>query len=117
MPAIPIALMLATLTDRRDFGDDWLLERKFDGERCVARKSGVEVLVDVVGNRPAGMIPRTHPLIEASAAAMAPGEAACSGEKITYDASATWKTPSTNWLSTRTANSRRNQRPCSRCTR
>ena len=33
-------LMLATLTDRRDFGDDWLLERKFDGERCVARKAG-----------------------------------------------------------------------------
>ena len=35
-----IPLMLATLTDRRDFGDDWLLERKFDGERCVARKAG-----------------------------------------------------------------------------
>jgi DNA ligase D-like protein (predicted ligase) len=33
-----MALMLATLTDRRDFGDDWLLERKFDGERCVACK-------------------------------------------------------------------------------
>jgi ATP-dependent DNA ligase len=33
-----IAVMLATLTDRRDFGDGWLLERKFDGERCVARK-------------------------------------------------------------------------------
>ena len=30
-------LMLATLSDRREFGDDWLLERKFDGERCVAR--------------------------------------------------------------------------------
>jgi len=25
---MPIQLMLATLTDRRDFGDDWLLERK-----------------------------------------------------------------------------------------
>ena len=37
-PVIP--LMLATLTDRRDFGDDWLLERKLDGERCVARKVG-----------------------------------------------------------------------------
>src|SRR5437867_8021196 len=35
---VPIPLMLATLTARRDFGDDWLLERKFDGERCVARK-------------------------------------------------------------------------------
>jgi ATP-dependent DNA ligase len=27
-------LMLATLTERREFGEDWLLERKFDGERC-----------------------------------------------------------------------------------
>ncbi|MDX6565942.1 MAG: hypothetical protein QOE10_1604, partial [Gaiellales bacterium] len=25
---MPVPLMLATLTDRRDFGDDWLLERK-----------------------------------------------------------------------------------------
>jgi ATP-dependent DNA ligase len=39
-------LMLATLTDRRDFGDDWLLERKFDGERCVARKTGNEVRLE-----------------------------------------------------------------------
>jgi bifunctional non-homologous end joining protein LigD len=27
--------MLATLTDRREFGDDWLLEHKFDGVRCL----------------------------------------------------------------------------------
>ena len=39
-------LMLATLTDRRDFGDDWLLERKFDGERCVARKRGGDVRLE-----------------------------------------------------------------------
>jgi bifunctional non-homologous end joining protein LigD len=38
--------MLATLTDRRDFGDDWLLERKFDGERCVALKTGREVRLE-----------------------------------------------------------------------
>jgi ATP-dependent DNA ligase len=37
---MPLSLMLATLTDRRDFGEDWLLERKLDGERCVARKDG-----------------------------------------------------------------------------
>ena len=41
-----IPLMLATLTDRRDFGDDWLLERKLDGERCVARKVGSEVRLE-----------------------------------------------------------------------
>jgi hypothetical protein len=32
--------MLATLTAQRDFGDEWLMERKFDGERCLARKAG-----------------------------------------------------------------------------
>jgi len=31
------------LTDRRDFSHDWLLERKFDGERCIARKLGRNV--------------------------------------------------------------------------
>jgi ATP-dependent DNA ligase len=39
-------LMLATLTDRREFGDGWLLERKFDGERCFARKDGGEVRLE-----------------------------------------------------------------------
>ena len=29
---MPLVLMLATLPDRRDFGKDWLLERKFDGD-------------------------------------------------------------------------------------
>src|SRR3954447_25297255 len=28
--------MLATLTDERDLGDDWVLERKLDGIRCLA---------------------------------------------------------------------------------
>jgi DNA ligase D-like protein (predicted ligase) len=41
-----MALMLATLTERRDFGSDWLLERKFDGERCVARKRGDDVRLE-----------------------------------------------------------------------
>ena len=44
--AVPIPLMLATLTERRDFGGDWLLERKFDGERCVARKRGGAVRLE-----------------------------------------------------------------------
>ncbi|HEY4868664.1 MAG TPA: ATP-dependent DNA ligase, partial [Candidatus Dormibacteraeota bacterium] len=38
--------MLATLTERRDFGSDWLLERKFDGERCVASKRGGDVRLE-----------------------------------------------------------------------
>jgi ATP-dependent DNA ligase len=43
---VPIRLMLATLTDRRDFGGDWLLERKLDGERCVARKDSGDVRLE-----------------------------------------------------------------------
>ena len=43
---MPIPVMLATLTDRRDFGEDWLLERKFDGERCVATKHGADVRLE-----------------------------------------------------------------------
>ena len=38
-------------------------------------------------------------------------------ENSAYDASATWKTPSLSWLDSRTANSRRNHRPRSRCAR
>src|SRR5207247_10609305 len=43
---VAISLMLATLSDRREFGDDWLLERKFDGVRCVARKDGDDVRLE-----------------------------------------------------------------------
>jgi bifunctional non-homologous end joining protein LigD len=38
--------MLATLTDERDLGDGWVLERKLDGVRCLAfaRRGRVELL-------------------------------------------------------------------------
>ncbi len=45
--------------------------------------------------------------IVAKPAAMAPALGARSGEKSTEDTSATWKTPSANWDSSRTENSRR----------
>ncbi|NIR44255.1 MAG: ATP-dependent DNA ligase [Gemmatimonadetes bacterium] len=35
--------MLAKLTDRRFSDDDWLFERKFDGERCLGLKEGDRV--------------------------------------------------------------------------
>jgi bifunctional non-homologous end joining protein LigD len=35
--------MLATLTDERDLGDDWVLERKLDGIRCLAFVRGGRV--------------------------------------------------------------------------
>ncbi len=53
----------------------------------------------------------------ANAPAIAPGEGCRSGEKMTYAASATWKTPSVSWLATRTANSLRKARPRKRCVR
>jgi bifunctional non-homologous end joining protein LigD len=35
-PPDVVAPMLATLTDERELGDDWVFEHKFDGERCFA---------------------------------------------------------------------------------
>jgi DNA ligase D-like protein (predicted ligase) len=38
-----ISPMLATLTDERFYEKDWIYERKFDGERCVAFKNGKSI--------------------------------------------------------------------------
>jgi bifunctional non-homologous end joining protein LigD len=55
---VPVALMLATLTDQRDLGDDWLLERKFDGKRCAARDDSGEVRLE---SRTANDLTGTYP--------------------------------------------------------
>jgi bifunctional non-homologous end joining protein LigD len=60
---MPLVWMLATLTDCRDFGEDWLLERKFDGERCVARKDGSEVRLE---SRTAKDLTGTYPEVRAA---------------------------------------------------
>ena len=65
-----IPLMLATLTDRREFGDDWLLERKFDGERCAARKVGSDVRLE---SRTGKDLSRTYPEVYAAVAGNRPG--------------------------------------------
>jgi DNA ligase D-like protein (predicted ligase) len=39
-PREPGSAMLATLTDRRRFGEDWILERKLDGYRALASRAG-----------------------------------------------------------------------------
>jgi bifunctional non-homologous end joining protein LigD len=74
--------MLATLTDRRDFGADWLLERKFDGERCVARKdrSGVRLQ-----SRTAKDLSHTYPEVRAAVAAQPPRELVLDGEVVAFD--------------------------------
>ena len=79
---MPIALMLATLTDRRDFGEDWLLERKFDGERCVARKAGDEVRLE---SRNGKDLTGTYPEVDSALAAQRARELLRDGEVVAFD--------------------------------
>jgi DNA ligase D-like protein (predicted ligase) len=86
MRAMAMALMLATLTDRRDFGDDWLLERKFDGERCVARKDGGEVRLE---SRTAKDLTRTYPEVRVAVASQRDRDLLLDGEVVAFDAEQT----------------------------
>ena len=79
---MPIALMLATLTDRRDFGEDWLLERKFDGERCVARKAADEVRLE---SRTARDLTGAYPEIREAIAGQPDRELLLDGEIVAFD--------------------------------
>jgi len=75
-------LMLATLTDRRDFGDDWLLERKFDGERCVAVKDGDEVRME---SRTGKDLTTRYPEIVDAIAAQKAEQLVLDGEVVAFD--------------------------------
>jgi bifunctional non-homologous end joining protein LigD len=77
-----IPLMLATLTDRRDFGDGWLLERKFDGERCAARKAGDNVRLE---SRSGKDLTSTYPEVRAALAAQDSRDLLVDGEVVSYD--------------------------------
>jgi bifunctional non-homologous end joining protein LigD len=77
-----IALMLATLTDRRDFGDGWLLERKFDGERCVARRDGAAVRLE---SRTGKDLTGTYPEVRATLAAQRTDRFLIDGELVAFD--------------------------------
>ena len=74
--------MLATLTDRRDFGEDWLLERKLDGERCVARKVGGDVRLE---SRTAKNLSTTYPEVSEGVAAQRPEGLLLDGELVAFD--------------------------------
>ena len=80
--AISVAVMLATLTDRRDFGDGWLLERKFDGERCVARKEGHAVRLE---SRTAKDLTDTYPEVRTALAAQRTDRFLLDGELVAFD--------------------------------
>ncbi|HTZ64947.1 MAG TPA: non-homologous end-joining DNA ligase [Solirubrobacteraceae bacterium] len=79
---MPIALMLATLTDRRDFGEDWLLERKFDGERCVARKHGEDVRLE---SRTGKALTGTYPEVRVAVAGQRGRRLVLDGEVVAFD--------------------------------
>ncbi len=74
--------MLATLTDRRDFGDGWLLERKLDGERCVASKAGSEVRLE---SRSGKDLTSTYPEVRAAVAGQPSRDLLLDGEVVAYD--------------------------------
>jgi bifunctional non-homologous end joining protein LigD len=74
--------MLATLTDRRDFDDEWLLERKLDGERCVARKDGEDVLL---ASRTSKDLSGTYPEVRAAVASQQPRTLVLDGEVVAYE--------------------------------
>jgi bifunctional non-homologous end joining protein LigD len=71
--------MLATLSDERDLGEEWVLERKLDGVRCLAFVSGGSVAL-----RSRNELPLAFPGV---AEALAPlGEAIVDGEVVAMDA-------------------------------
>jgi DNA ligase D-like protein (predicted ligase) len=86
MMVVPIALMLATLSDRREFGEDWLLERKFDGERCIARKAGGEVRLE---SRTAKDLTGTYPEVRSALARQRLRDLVLDGEVVAFDAEQT----------------------------
>jgi bifunctional non-homologous end joining protein LigD len=77
-----IPLMLATLTERRDFDDGWLLERKFDGERCVAHKKGNKVRLE---SRTGKDLSSTYPEVRDAVAGQEPGHLLLDGEVVSYE--------------------------------
>jgi bifunctional non-homologous end joining protein LigD len=74
--------MLATLTDRRDFDSGWLLERKFDGERCVARKRGGDVRLQ---SRTGKDLSATYPEVCEAVAGQRERELLLDGEVVAFD--------------------------------
>ncbi|HEX4017167.1 MAG TPA: non-homologous end-joining DNA ligase [Frankiaceae bacterium] len=77
-----MALMLATLTDQREFGDGWLLERKLDGERCVARKKGDSVQLE---SRTGKALTGTYPEVRDAVAGQRPKRLVLDGEVVAFD--------------------------------
>jgi bifunctional non-homologous end joining protein LigD len=69
--------MLATLTDRRELGADWLLERKLDGERLLAYVRGDDVRLRTRTDRD---VTAAYPEVAGALAAQRLGAAVLDGE-------------------------------------
>ena len=82
MRTMAIPLMLATLTDRREFDDGWLLERKLDGERCVAVRDGGTVRLE---SRTGKDLTSRYPEITAALAARRATGFVVDGEVVAFD--------------------------------
>jgi bifunctional non-homologous end joining protein LigD len=78
-----IAPMLATLTDRRELGDGWLLERKLDGERLLAFVRGDDVALRTRTRRD---VTAAYPEVVAALARQRLGAAVLDGELCAVDA-------------------------------
>ncbi|MCX4235120.1 non-homologous end-joining DNA ligase [Streptomyces ortus] len=73
--------MLATLSDRRDFPDDWIFERKLDGVRVLAvREAGRVRLLSRTGNR----LDETYPEIVDALAAQSCADFTVDGEIVAF---------------------------------
>src|SRR5215472_8395 len=77
---------LATLTKDRFSDPAWLYERKFDGERCIAYRSGDEVLLMTRNQQD---VSSTYPEIHDALAAQRTAEFVCDGEVVAFDGAAT----------------------------
>ena len=77
---------LATLTKDRFSDPAWFYERKLDGERCLAYRSGDEVLL-MTRNRQD--VSRTYPEVRDALAAQSTPEFVCDGEVVAFDGAAT----------------------------
>jgi bifunctional non-homologous end joining protein LigD len=77
---------LATLTKDRFSDPAWLYERKLDGERCLAYRSGDEVLL-MTRNRQD--VSRTYPEVRDALAAQSTPEFVCDGEVVAFEGAAT----------------------------
>src|SRR3954447_13550652 len=77
--------MLATLSDRREFDDHWVLERKLDGVRLVGRRDGGDV---VLLTRTGRDVTATYPEVRDALAAQRATSFVVDGEGVAFEGDA-----------------------------